>query len=157
MEYLDDLEEAARQGRVMASVVRRFLQRGMTMALNQWTGLWKERQRFKQLARRMGADGGLGKAWRHWVGQADQQAWLKGCVGRFAKHGLSKAYNRWLEALEEIAAMRRFAKCARQPHTRARAQTSADGAHTAHTRPHTTTHDHNTCVCASRHRLRPCH
>ena len=62
----------------------------------------------------MGADGGLGRAWRQWAGAAENDAWLKGVVGRFTKNGLSKAYNRWLEALEERLAMRQFLKCARR-------------------------------------------
>ena len=112
MEYLDDLEEAARQERVAGAVVRRFLNRHVSMALNQWTGLWKERQRFKYLARRMGADGGVAKAWRQWMGVVEHETYMRSCLGRFAKQGLSKAYNRWLEALDERAAMRRFAQCA---------------------------------------------
>ena len=115
MDYLDDLEEQARQMRVMDAVVRRYLNKGMTMALNQWTHVWREMQRIKTLVRRMGKDGGVGKAWRQWKGVAEQNAWLKGVAGRF-KGGTSKAFNRWLEMLEERYAMRRFAKCVLASH-----------------------------------------
>ena len=75
---------------------------------SQWTGAWRERQRIQKLVRRMGKDGGTARAWRQWESVVEMNAYLKGCIGRFAKSGLSRAYNRWLEALEEKAAMRRF-------------------------------------------------
>ena len=90
--------------------MRRFLNKGLSAALNQWAAVWRERQRIKTLARRMGADGGVGKAWRQWRGEAETHAWLKGQAARLAKSGLLRAYNRWLEALEERASMRRFLK-----------------------------------------------
>ena len=110
LEYLDDLDEQARQRRVMDSVVRRYLNKDISRCLNQWTFLWRERQRHLMNMRKMGADGGVGKAWRQWRSVADTHTWLKGCVGRLAKNGISKAFNRWLECLDEAAAMRKFAK-----------------------------------------------
>ena len=41
---------------------------------------------------------------------AEMNAYLKGTMGRFANNAVSKAWNRWMEALEERYAMRRFVK-----------------------------------------------
>lgn len=105
--YLDDCEEGARQLRVMDAVVKRFLNKGISMALNQWTMLWRERQRVTKLMRR--ASSPLARAWRQWREVADQKAWLKGVAARF-NGGLSRAWNRWLEMIDERAQMARFLK-----------------------------------------------
>ena len=39
MDFLDGCDEQARQLRAMDSVVKRFLNKGITMALNQWCAL----------------------------------------------------------------------------------------------------------------------
>jgi len=91
-------------------VVRRFLLKDVGRALNHWTGLWRERQRFKLIGRRMGFDGGLSRAWRQWEHQAADDQRRKGIIGRFANVGLTRALNRWLESLEERRLMRHFLK-----------------------------------------------
>ena len=91
-------------------MVRRFLLKDVGRALNHWTGLWRERQRFKLIGRRMGADGGLSRAWRQWQLQAADDQRRKGIIGRFANVGLSRALNRWHESLEERRVMRLFLK-----------------------------------------------
>ena len=35
-------------------------------------------------ARKMGADGGVGRAWRHWVSAADDANYMKGLLGTAA-------------------------------------------------------------------------
>ena len=104
------LAEQAREERTKSSVVRRFLLKDVGRALNHWTGLWRERQRFKLIGRRMGADGGLSRAWRQWQLQAADDQRRKGIIGRFANVGLSRALNRWHESLEERRVMRLFLK-----------------------------------------------
>lgn len=91
-------------------MVRRFLLKDVGRALNHWTGLWRERQRFKLIGRRMGFDGGLSRAWRQWEHQAADDQRRKGIIGRFANVGLTRALNRWLESLEERRLMRHFLK-----------------------------------------------
>ena len=91
-------------------MVRRFLLKDVGRALNHWTGLWRERQRFKLIGRRMGFDSGLSRAWRQWEHQAADDQRRKGIIGRFANVGLTRALNRWLESLEERRLMRHFLK-----------------------------------------------
>ena len=91
-------------------MVRRFLLKDVGRALNHWTGLWRERQRFKLIGRRMGFDGGLSRAWRQWEHQAADDQRRKGIIGRFANVGLTRALNRWLESLEERRLMSHFLK-----------------------------------------------
>ena len=91
-------------------MVRRFLLKDVGRALNHWTGLWRERQRFKLIGRRMGFDGGLSRAWRQWEHLAADDQRRKGIIGRFANVGLTRALNRWLESLEERRLMRHFLK-----------------------------------------------
>ena len=45
-----------------------------------------------------------------WCEVADMNAYLKGTMGRFSQNGISRAWNRWLEALEERLRMRQFLK-----------------------------------------------
>ena len=91
-------------------MVRRVLLKDVGRALNHWTGLWRERQRFKLIGRRMGFDGGLSRAWRQWEHLAADDQRRKGIIGRFANVGLTRALNRWLESLEERRLMRHFLK-----------------------------------------------
>ena len=107
-DFLDGMEEEARQKRVMAAVVHRYLNKGVSAALNKWTAEWRELQRQKNLLRR--AAHPCSSAWRQWMAVAEMNAYLKGTMGRFANNAVSKAWNRWMEALEERYAMRRFVK-----------------------------------------------
>eukprot|EP00325_Prymnesiales_sp_UTEX-LB-985_P025619 CAMPEP_0174745050 /NCGR_PEP_ID=MMETSP1094-20130205/85918_1 /TAXON_ID=156173 /ORGANISM="Chrysochromulina brevifilum, Strain UTEX LB 985" /LENGTH=212 /DNA_ID=CAMNT_0015949543 /DNA_START=24 /DNA_END=659 /DNA_ORIENTATION=+ len=94
----------------MSSVVHRFSLRGVSQALNQWTSFWRERQRFKILARRLGLNGqgGVARAWRQWRSLTDQLSYHRGIAGRFANIDLVRGFNRWLEKLQERGVMRRF-------------------------------------------------
>ena len=51
-DFLDSLEEDARQQRVMAAVVHRYLNKNVSAALNTWIGQLRELQRQRNLLRR---------------------------------------------------------------------------------------------------------
>ena len=107
LELLDNLSETARQQRGMGSVVHRFTLRGASRALNQWTSVWRERQRFKVLARKMGANGygNVSRAWRQWLSLSDELTHRKGIASRFMNVGLTRGFNRWLEMISDKARM----------------------------------------------------
>ena len=99
-----DLAEAKAESRArMSKMLRRMLQRGLNKALLQWLDWYDEAKRQQGLLRR--ALSPLTRAWNQWKGLSEQAAHLKAVLRRgLGGGGLSKAFNTWLEYLDEQGA-----------------------------------------------------